>query len=401
MKTRVLATLAVAILAAVTAGSVRADQQSPKQELLAWYDLTAKAVGLAAYPEQSTQERVWAVSWLAAARAAGQPNDPSYVGAALAIALHDTLVAQVPVVSADADELLASSLAQIPDGRQKERGAAAGRAAAARTLAERAGDGLDTASVNVPWTAPAAGPGIYQLTGGPAVRAGLPNARLFVLDERDRVDPGPPPALDSQRYLSSLAEVHALGGAGSSVRTPAQTDVARFWAQSSLLTYTQILRQVVAGYPGTAAGAARLVAAFHVIELDQQIAIHAVKYRYVFWRPVTAIRSGAVDPDPSWTPFISTPRHPEYPSGHAAYGGTAEAVLAALAPSEHHEAFSAASATDGGATHTWTGWKAITTETIDARVWEGVHFRFSDEIGAQLGRDVASYDLAHLDVVGL
>jgi hypothetical protein len=136
-------------------------------------------------------------------------------------------------------------------------------------------------------------------------------------------------------------------------------------------------------------------------DFDQQIAIHAAKYRYLFWRPVTAITTGAIDQDTTWTPLIATPRHPEYPSGHAGFGGTAEIVLAALAPSQKRTTFSATSSTDGGATHTWTGWRAITDETIDARVWEGVHFRFSDDIGAQLGREVADYDLQHLDAIDL
>jgi hypothetical protein len=51
--------------------------------------------------------------------------------------------------------------------------------------------------------------------------------------------------------------------------------------------------------------------------------------------------------------------------------------------------------------HSWTSWAAITNETIDARVWEGVHFRFSDEVGAQLGREVAASDLRRLDELGL
>jgi hypothetical protein len=195
--------------------------------------------------------------------------------------------------------------------------------------------------------------------------------------------------------------VHALGGLTSTQRSPQETDVARFWAQSSLATYSQILREVIAGAPRTTATDARLVAAFHVIQIDQQIAIHTAKYRYLFWRPLTAITTGSIDQDPSWTPLIATPRHPEYPSGHAGFGGTAEVVLGALAPSQAHATFTAASTTDGGATHTWTGWKTITDETIDARVWEGVHFRFSDEVGAQVGRAVAEYDLEHLAAIGL
>jgi hypothetical protein len=394
------------VAAATSTAGVQADRGSAKDELLRWYDLTAKAVGSAGVPEQVTQERIWAVSWLAAARATAANDDARYVDSALAVALHDTLVQLVPAISAEADAALAESLASVPEGRQKERGIAAGRAEAAAVLAERAGDGLDTESVDRAWTPPPAAPGVYQLTGGPAVRAGLPDAKPFLLTSRDQFDPGPPPSLDSERYRAALAEVHALGGADSSLRTAQQTDVARFWAQSSLATYTQVLREVIAADPRPPAAGARIVAAFHLIEIDQQIAIHAAKYRYVFWRPVTAIRTGSigaalVDADPTWTPLIATPRHPEYPSGHAGFGGTAEVVLAALAPSEARSTFSAASATDGGASHTWRGWSAITAETVDARVWEGVHFRFSDEIGAQLGRDVAAYDLRHLREVGL
>lgn len=402
MKYRLLGTLAAAALAAgLAASTVHSAGYDAQQNLLHWYDLTAQAVVAAAVPEQVTQERIWAVSWLAAARAAAANDDPRYDGAALATAVHDTLTSLVPAISTQADDALATSLAAIPDGRQKDRGIAAGHAEAATVLAQRANDGLDTASVDRAWTPPAAAPGVYQLTGGPAVRAGLPDAKPFISSDKNQFDPGPPPALDSQRYLTDLAEVHTLGGANSTQRTVLQTDVAKFWAQSSLLTYTQVLREVIASDNRPIAREAKIVAAFHAIEIDQQIAVHAAKYRYLFWRPITAIRTGATDPDSTWTPLISTPRHPEYPSGHAAFGGTADAVLAALAPDQIHATFSASSGTDGGATHTWTGWKAITDETIDARVWEGVHFRFSDETGADLGRNVARYDLRNLSTLGI
>ena len=51
-------------------------------------------------------------------------------------------------------------------------------------LAERAGDGLDTASVDIPYTPPAAAPGIWQPTPptfGPAVRTGQKDGRAFLL----------------------------------------------------------------------------------------------------------------------------------------------------------------------------------------------------------------------------
>ncbi|HEV7641040.1 MAG TPA: vanadium-dependent haloperoxidase [Gaiellaceae bacterium] len=387
--------------AAFAAVNVQAHRGGSTTDVLQWYDLTTQSVAAAALPEQVSQERVWAVAWLAAARATHAEGGPQYDEAAFASALHDTLVSLVPAKAADLDAQLAASLAAIPDGRQKERGVAAGRTEAQRVLAERAGDGLDTASVNRPWTAPAAAPGVYQPTGPSVVRAGLADAKPFLIRSKDQFDPGPPPPLTSARYLDSLAEVHSLGSATSITRTSAQTDVARFWAQSSLTTYVQVLRQVIASSERPLDRQVRLVAGFHAIQIDQQIAIHAAKFRYVFWRPVTAIRTGSVDQDANWTPLIASPRHPEYPSGHAAFGGTAEVVLRALVSPEPQDAVSASSATDGGAVHSWTSWAAITNETIDARVWEGVHFRFSDEVGAQFGRDVAKYDLKRLDELGL
>jgi hypothetical protein len=397
VKGRVFAVFAgVAVAAFVAAAGGRAAGTDSRAQLLQWYDLTAAAVP-AAGSEQSTQEHVWAVAWLAAARATKANSDPRYDDAALATALHDSLSSLVPSSAPQADGLLATSLAAVPDGKAKDSGAAAGHAAAAAVLAERANDGYDTASVNRPWAPPAAAPGVYQLTGGPAVRAGLPDAKPFIIRSNDQFDPGPPPALTSQRYLSSLAEVQSVGRSNSTVRTAAQTDTARWWAQASLVTYTQILREVLLADHRPVPALARVVAAFHVIQLDQQIAIHTAKYRYVAWRPVTAIDTV----DPTWTPLIATPRHPEYPSGHAAYGGTADVVLAALEPSQLGDTFSATSSTDGGATHSWVGWQAITDETIDARVWEGVHFRFSDETGTAVGRAVAAYDLLHLSSLGI
>jgi len=34
-------------------------------------------------------------------------------------------------------------------------------------------------------------------------------------------------------------------------------------------------------------------------------------------------------------------------------------------------------------------------------VWEGIHFRFSDVVGARVGDEVARYDLRHLRPTGL
>jgi hypothetical protein len=382
------------------------DAAAPDQTALGlqWYDLTRAAVAAAAQPEQVTQNRIWAVSWLAAARVVDEHHAPAFQTAAFATALHDALVALVPAQAPQLDAALAATLATVPDGSAKTHGNATGRHEAAVVLAERSGDGLDTASVNVPWTPPAAAPGVYQLTPptfGPVVRAGIPSARSFLLHANDELRPGPPPRLTSKRYLKALAEIHALGSTTSSTRTPAQTDVANFVAQPSIDAYAQIVRASLADAHRSLAWQARLVATFNAIQIDQQIAIFDAKYTYVFWRPVTAIRTGTVDPDPTWTPLLATPRHPEYPSGHAGYAGTAETVLRALVGPRPIKPIAVTSTTDPGVTHTYDRWSTPTQETVDGRVWEGVHYRFSDETAVQVGKDVARHDLPRLSRLGL
>jgi hypothetical protein len=241
---------------------------------LRWYDITDQAVAAAGFAEPVTQSRAWAVSWLAAARAVRHSDDPAFNAAALIQALHDTLGALVPGQQAALDAALASSLDAVPDGPSKRNGVAAGATSAVAVLADRAGDGLDTASVDIPFTPPPAAPGVFQLTPPltrATIRAGQGSARPFLLASNDQFDPGPPPALDSAAYLADLAEVRAFGAAASP-RSAAQTDVALFWYPPVNFAYIPLIRQVLAAAPYRLPWQARLIAAFHVITTDAQAA---------------------------------------------------------------------------------------------------------------------------------
>jgi hypothetical protein len=326
-------------------------------------------------------------------------DSTDYDLAAFAQALHDTLAAQVPSQQAQLDADLASTLAGLPNDPAKHAGIAAGGQQASEVLAGRQADGLDTASLDVPWTPSSPGPGVWQPTPptyGPAIRAGQGNARPFLLASNDQFDPGPPPSLSSPTYLHALAEVRAYGTANSTVRTPAETQIATFWYPGLNFAYVQILRAVLADTTHSLAWQTTFVAAFHAITTDAQIAIYNTKFKYVFWRPVTAIQDGSVDPDPSWTPQSVTPRYPEYTSGHGGYAGAAQRVLTAFVGHKAPAPIWLTSPNDPGVTLTYGNWATITHDVINARVWEGVHFRFSDVIGVHEGEKVANYDLAHL-----
>jgi hypothetical protein len=370
---------------------------------LAWHDITNQTVSAAAFPEPVTQSRTWAVSWLAAARAVRREHNPDFGTAALAQALHDTLAAQVPSQQAALDASLAATLESVHDGHAKRRGIAAGAHEAAFILAERAGDGLDTASVDIPFTPPPAAPGVFQLTppvSRPAIRAGQGNARPFLLKRNDQFDPGPPLSLDSRRYQRALAEVEFIGAPGSP-RTAEQTEVANFWYPAVNFAYVQITRAILADTSFGLPWQVRFVAAFNVITTDAQIAIYNAKYKYLFWRPYTAITTGDFLQDPTWTSFWPAPQHPEYPSGHGGQTGSLQGVLDAFVGRHAPAPIPLTSPDAPGVTRTYSDWQTITDDIVSARVWEGVHYRTTDITGVDVGLRVARWEVGRLHRLGI
>jgi hypothetical protein len=371
---------------------------------LDWFDTTQQTVAAAAYPEAVTGSDAWSISWIAAARAVGGSSDPDYATAAFAQALHDTLAQLVPSQASALDAQLAATLASVPAGPAEDGGIAAGKTQAALVLALRQNDGLDGASVDIPWTPPSTDPGVWQPTApafGPATRAGQGGGTPFLLESGDQFDPGSPPSLDSKLYRRDLAEVRAYGAVDSSVRTPEQTEIAQFWFPGLGVHFNQVLRAVLDDTDHSLAWQARFVAAFYAVTTDTQIAVYNAKFEYAFWRPVTAIRNDAVDPDPSWTPLDATPTYPEWVSGHGGYAAAAQAVLAAFVGPRAPAPIALTSPSAPGVVRSYDDWKTITDEIVDARVWEGVHYRFSDEAGVKLGKKVAKWDLSRLDDLGL
>ncbi|MEU3527798.1 vanadium-dependent haloperoxidase [Streptomyces sp. NPDC038707] len=399
-RTVLVGACAAVLTAAATVTTAAAQGPGPRPSVaLDWYDTTAASIAAAGAPTQITNSRTWAVSWLAAARATRTVppgvDRTDFQEAALASAVHDSLVALIPARAPQLDAALATTLERVPDGAAETKGVAAGAREARLVLASRKDDGLDPASVDAPFTTPRAAPGVWQPTPpayAPATQYGNRLARPFLLERADQYRLPAPPALTSERYRADLAEVRAYGAANSTVRTPRQTETATFWFGSSLTLYTEPLRIALARSQRSAAGQARLVALFHVSLVDTQIATSDSKYAYLRWRPVTAIRTGDIDPDPTWTPLHITPAHPDYPSGHGTYAGAAETVLTALTgPST--APFELTSPTAPGVIRTYTAWSRLTRDNVDARVYSGIHTRSADEAGVVLGEHVAAHAL--------
>jgi hypothetical protein len=383
--------LVAGAVGATFAGAPASGQVPGQDPVLAWYDATSATV-----PEGEILDcRTWAIVWLAAARALnGGETDPAWQEAALAGAVRRALVTLVPDSAAKTAATWDSCLARIPDGPAKTRGLAAGETTATKLIVERADDRIDALNLNKTFTLPPAGPGVFQPVPGysqVSYMSGSASARPFLLDQVSQFRSVPPPAVDSAQYRTDLAEVRSFGSATSTTRKPEQLDVATFWLATGLNLYKPVLRAAIEQSAKPLAERVRLVALFHVASVDNQLATYEAKYTYHRWRPVTAIRADAVDPDPDWTPVHTTPDTPDYPSAHCSYAGAAEGVLVALAGPTAAQPFTVTSGTLPGKPRTYTDWYGLSGEVLNARVWSGYHFRTSDDMGRKLGLEVADH----------
>ena len=151
---------------------------------------------------------------------------------------------------------------------------------------------------------------------------------------------------------------------------------------------------------------ARLYAAVAQAMDDAMIAVFEAKYHYNFWRPTTAIRNGDIDgnaataQDASWTPFIDVPMHPEYPSAHSVLAGSVAGVLKAEIGAGPTPVLTTASPSAKGAVRKWTSLDDFVREVGNARVYEGVHYRVSTEVGAAMGRQIGALAARNLMQTG-
>jgi hypothetical protein len=129
------------------------------------------------------------------------------------------------------------------------------------------------------------------------------------------------------------------------------------------------------------------------------LAVWEAKYAYMFWRPVTAIVNGDTDgndkteADPLWRSSITTPSHPEYPAAHTTVGGGALGFYTVWFGTDQ---FELAIKGAGNLTRHYESVKEIHAEEGNARVWGGMHFRHSTEVGTAVGSKVGKYTATHL-----
>jgi hypothetical protein len=140
------------------------------------------------------------------------------------------------------------------------------------------------------------------------------------------------------------------------------------------------------------------------------ISMMYAKYRYQFWRPVTAIDPTSVTSDglgpvpgfddgnpltveqSGWRPLLTTPNHPEYPCAHCTITSAIGEVIARFMGTDAINIDLQGNA-DFSATEHFATVQDLRTAVANARIWAGLHYRFSTVAGLKLGKEVADYDL--------
>ena len=145
--------------------------------------------------------------------------------------------------------------------------------------------------------------------------------------------------------------------------------------------------------------AARMFAAVDMSEADAIISVWHAKYLYGFWRPITAIRLADTDgnpatiADPTWTPLLITPPYPDYVSGYSGLTGAFSRALEDVLDTDHLQLTLISTAVPD-IRHYDSG-DSLRNDVINARVWLGIHFRFADTGGVEMGERVADWALDH------
>jgi hypothetical protein len=329
------------------------------------------------------------------------------IRAAAVQAAYAALVQLIPTQKTLFDGKRFVSLAEIAereDAASIASGVAWGQTVADAMVAFRSTDGF---TVVLPPFLGGSGPGVWRPTPPaflPGATPQLATAMPWVLTSPSQFRPGPFPDLTSAQYAADVNEVQVFGSATSTARSVDQTTLAYFWgsATSPVYTWDTVATSLMAGedhHHHALVEHARILALVDIALSDGLVAGWDGKYHYLLWRPITAITLADTDgnpattADPSWMPLLTTPPYPSYASGLLTVSSAAATVLASAFGDRTR--FTVRSDTLLGVTRSFRSFSAALDELADARVLEGIHFRFDDLAGRATGTAVGNYILEH------
>jgi len=318
--------------------------------------------------------------------------------AAAATAAHRVLLTYFPASQVNLDADYATSLGKIAAGRCKDRGVAFGERAAARIEQLRVNDGW---MAPISFTEPPA-PGVWRPTPpafAPMLAPWLGDVRPFTLQRPHQFSPPGPPAMTSAQYTADFNETKALGALNGSTRTPAQTQTALYITGIPIAPLQAGLRDMVTRHGFSISKSARILAAVDLSIADAIGTIWYSKLHFAFWRPITAIQLADTDGNPdtladsTWQPLVATPPYPEYASGFNSVMGSATRALTHVLGTSRIDLFIFSPVTNETRHYEWAS--QLKYDSINGRIWDGIHFRTADVDAFRAGQRVADYALNH------
>ncbi len=374
------------------------------------------------------------------------------IEAAAAQAAYDTLSALYPhslypdLKPSLLDPTLAADLARIAPGPARQ-GIAVGHAVAQEVLADRANDGSQIDAVGQPntyvygdlpgqWRADPLHSDFEPLTPD------WGKVTPFAVRSAGQFGAPPPPSITSKEYADAFEEVKAIGGDGvhtPTIRTPEQTIIGLFWGYdvqpglcAPIRFYNQIA-EVLSKQEGlTEIQNARFFALINVALADAGITVWNDKFRYNFWRPITAIREndpgtgptglGSGNPylvgqgDPTWQPLGApadnhngtnfTPPFPSYVSGHAGFGGAVFEMMKDYFGTDNihftvvSDEFNTITIDQNGQPRpliprSFDSFSQAAEENGQSRIYLGIHWSFDKVQGIKSGGEIADWVFTH------
>jgi len=315
--------------------------------------------------------------------------------AAASAAAHRILTTLYPAQATAFDALYSAHLAAVADGVGKEAGILLGQIAADEILLLRSNDG-SAAAAAVPFP-DGTEPGQWRRTDArPPQIPGWGAVAPWAMTTGQQFRMAGPPSLDSASYAVAYQEVADIGSAASASRTAEQTVIARFWMTGVPDHMFGIAMQMAEEKALDIDDNARLFALMSMALADASICGWEMKYHYGFWRPVTAIREGESDGnpstigDPAWNSLLAAPPFPEYVSGHSTTTAAGIGLLIRFHGGEDFD-FIRTSLTPGLEPRSFSNLWAMAEEVGMSRIYGGIHFSFSNHDGLAAGRQLGEY----------
>jgi hypothetical protein len=326
---------------------------------------------------------------------ATEPIDPD---ATVAAAAHRLLTDFYPRQTRRIDRERDLALITVRTGTARNRGLTLGKYVAERMLAWRRTDGSNLkreyrASPGVGnWqpTLPRFDAPLYPHWGG---------VTPFGITDTSKFRPSPPPPLASTEYTEVFDEVKTLGGLNSAKRTADQSIIAWFWEGGAGTCtppgqWNLIAQEAALEHGNSLPENARLFALLNIALADAGIACWDCKFRFSYWRPITAIRladrTSNLDtkPDARWQPLLHTPPFPSYTSGHSTFSGAGATILAKFFGTDQMP-FSTASDSIPGTIRSYKSFWEAALEAGKSRIYGGIHYECDNRAGLAVGKAVA------------